>query len=142
MIEIFPARLQVNNRIYSDISFKWKMEPDDSVTDLHSLRQKILFILATYIGSRKWRETFGSHVEKYLFEPFDDTTAGWIKSSIAQAIKEPANGIHQDVVVVKIQVIPDSSTRTYWTQIVWRAPKLEGASTRNDTISFNMRHLG
>lgn len=128
--------------VYADINRNWKLQPEDTVTDLLSLRQKILFVIATYKGTRKYRERFGSHVQKYLFEPFDQRTAGWIQSSIFQAIEDPANDLLEDVQLINVVVTPDFRTSSYYVKLQWRAIKLDAAASKiSDTFAFNLRSL-
>ena len=127
-----PANLAV----YSDISMDIKIELRDTVQDMDSIMQKILFVVGTRKGSRKYRERFGSYVYQDLFEPFDDVTAGWIQTHIRNAIEDPDNGLTNDVTDVKVNVFR-STDQTYECFISWRVPALE----TTDSINFAMRPL-
>lgn len=125
-----------NFAIYSDINMDIKLELRDTVQDMDSITQKILFVIGTRKGSRKYRERFGSLVMRDLFEPFDDNTAGWIQTHIRNAIEDPDNGLTDDVTEVRVNVFR-SVNQTYECRVSWRVPLLE---TR-DSISFAMRPL-
>lgn len=119
---------------YSDISMDIKMELRDTVQDMDSITQKILFVIGTRKGSRKWREKFGSLVYQDLFEPFDDETAGWIKTHIQTALEDPDNGLNNDITDITVTVYR-STQQTYECSIGWRVPLLE----TKESINFALR---
>lgn len=130
------VNVPASEAIYSDINMDIKMELRDTVQDMDSITQKILFVIGTRKGSRKWREKFGSLVYTDLFEPFDDETAGWIQSHISSALEEPENGLTNDITEIQVSVYR-SVQQTYECSISWRVPLLE---TR-DSTSFALRPL-
>lgn len=130
-----------NQAVYSDISASIRLESRDDVQNMDSIQQKILFIVGTRKRSRKWRPTFGCDVFRLLFEPFDDTTAGWIQTFIKEALESPANGLTQDVTSVNVDVTRRVDS-TYRVVVAYRVPKLEQTSVATDqSVSFSMRSL-
>ena len=119
--------------VYSDISMDIKIELRDTVQDMDSITQKILFIIGTRKGSRKWRERFGSLVYSDLFEPFDDETAGWIQTHITSALEDPDNGLTNDVTEVNVTVYR-STQQTYECSVSWRVPLLE--TTKSTSLAL------
>ncbi|WOL24683.1 baseplate wedge subunit [Yersinia phage fHe-Yen9-02] len=139
MASLFKTRVNLppDQRTYSDIHADIKIQLLDTVQDIDSITQKILFIIGTRKGSRKWREKFGSNVYSQLFEPFDQQTAGWIQTYIRTAIEDPDNGLTDDVTDVNCLVVADSATMTFVCSVSWRCPKLE----QSNSINFAMRSL-
>lgn len=135
---IITKRVDVpaNLAVYSDISMDIKIELRDTVQDIDAITQKILFVIGTRKGSRKWREKFGCLVYKDLFEPFDDNTAGWIQSHITDALEDFDNGLTNDVTDVAV-VVYRSTNQTYECSVTWRVPRLE----QRDSINFALRPL-
>ncbi|AXG66505.1 putative baseplate protein [Dickeya phage vB_DsoM_JA33] len=135
---IITKRVNVpaNEAVYSDINMDIKMELRDTVQDMDSITQKVLFVVGTRKGSRKWREKFGSLVYKDLFEPFDDETAGWIQTHIRDALQDPDNGLTNDITNVYVRVFR-SEQQTYECYIAWRVPALED----KDSVTFALRPL-
>lgn len=135
---IITKRVDVpaSEAIYSDINMDIKIELRDTVQDMDSITQKILFVIGTRKGSRKYREKFGSDVYKDLFEPFDDDTAGWIQTHITNALEDVDNGLTNDVVDVNV-VVYRSVNQTYECSVMWRVPKLQ----EKNSINFALRPL-
>lgn len=125
-----------NEAVYSDISMDIKMELRDTVQDMDAITQKILFIIGTRKGSRKYREKFGSDVYRDLFEPFDDSTAGWIETHITNALEDIDNGLTNDVTDVKVSVYR-SVNQTYECSVMWKVPKL----LEKNSVNFALRPL-
>lgn len=127
------------DRTYSDINMDIKITVLDTVQDIDSITQKILFVIGTRKGSRKWHEKFGSRVYSQLFEPFDAQTAGWIATYMRTDIEDTDNGLTDDVTDVACTVVADKSTSTYVCALSWRCPKLETKAVQ--TVNFAMRSL-
>lgn len=119
---------------YSDINIDYGSDPDTTVLDIDALTQKILLVLSTPIRSRKWRPNFGCRLYRRLHDPFDSVTAGWMGVDAKQALESIYNGLTQDVTNVKVTVVPDATTQTYWTSIQWTAPKLKTTGS----VQFNI----
>lgn len=123
--------------IYSDMGRSIGVSLIDTVLDHDSLVQKILYVIGTRKGSRKWRPKFGSDVAKYLFEPFDETTAGWIQTYSRLALEDPANGLVNDITDIQV-IVQMAQEQTYLCTIAYRAPKLEA----RQQIRFAVRGQG
>lgn len=132
--------LPKDQTVYSGINADWKLEPLDTVQDFDSIYQDILMVIGTRKGSRKWRERFGSFCYNHLMEPFDSTTAGWIKSSIIEALEDPYNGLTKDITNVQCTVQTDHRTQTYYVSIWWDMPKLE-KQRQAQSGNFRMRQV-
>lgn len=130
------VQLPPDQATYMDINAYIKLENRDDVQDIDSIVQKILFIIGTRKRSRKWRHNFGTEVYRMLFEPFDDTTAGWIQTYIREALESPYNGLTQDVTGVNVSC-ERTVDQTYRVKIGFRVPRLE----QDKTISFSMRSM-
>lgn len=126
----------VAERIYCDINSWIHLEPRDNVQNMDSIVQKILMVIGTRKGSRKWREGFGSDVYGYLFEPFDQRTADWIATYMRIALEDPVNGLTQDVTDIQCACTASIQyDQTYTCLITWRCPKLEDTQK----LTFAMR---
>lgn len=126
----------VSERVYCDINAWFRLEPRDNVQNMDSIVQKILMVVGTRKKSRKWRESFGSDVYQYLFEPFDQVTADWISTYMRIALEDPANGLTNDVTNVNCVCVTSAVyEQTYVCTITWRCPKLES----NQSVTFAMR---
>jgi len=136
MIVSNAVKLPPGMATYSDVNAWIKLENRDDVQDIDSITQKILFIIGTRKRSRKWRPNFGSDVYRQLFEPFDDTTAGWIQTYIKDALESPYNGLTADVTGINVEVVRKVD-QTYGVRIAYRVPKLE----TKKTIAFSMRSM-
>jgi hypothetical protein len=121
--------------VYSDINIDYGSESSTTVYDQDALTQKILIVITVLLGSRKWRPEFGSTVYRLLHDPFDNLTAGWIGQSIKTALESGANGLTQDIKNVKVTVLADKETQTYYTSITWVATKL--GIPNNTTFSID-----
>ena len=130
------VRLPPGKATYSDVNAWIKLENRDDVQDMDSITQKILMIVGTRKRSRKWRPNFGSDVYRQLFEPFDDTTAGWIQTYIKDALESPYNGLTDDVTGINVEVVRKVD-QTYGVRIAFNVPKLEDKKT----VSFSMRSM-
>lgn len=130
------VKLPPGKATYSDVNAWIKLENRDDVQDMDSISQKILMIIGTRKRSRKWRPNFGSDVYRMLFEPFDDTTAGWIQTYIKDALESPYNGLTNDVTGINVEVVRKVD-QTYGVRIAYHVPKLEDKKT----ISFSMRSM-
>lgn len=130
------VRLPPGKATYSDVNAWIKLENRDDVQDMDSITQKILMIIGTRKRSRKWRPNFGSDVYRQLFEPFDDTTAGWIQTYIKDALESPYNGLTNDVTGINVEVVRKVD-QTYGVRIAFNVPKLEDKKT----VSFSMRSM-
>lgn len=124
----------VGDRVYSDINRDYLLEPIDTVVDGDSLTQKILFVLGVPLGSRKWRPLFGCRAGTRLFEPFDSTTARWIRSDIVEALEDVNNDLTEDVTNVSCTVVLGEN-QTYIVTLGWTEPKL----ARSNKTSFYLR---
>lgn len=118
------SRLPSIDVVYSDMSAKICMVASDTVQNYNSIDQKIMFVIGTQKGSRKYRPLFGSDVLKYLFEPFDDVTADWIQTYTRVALEDPANGLTEDVTDINCSVFR-STNQDYLVIIQYRCPRLE-----------------
>lgn len=124
----------VNDLVYSDINRDYLLEPIDTVVNGDSLTQKILFVLGVPLFSRKWRPLFGCRAGLRLFEPFDTTTARWIRSDIVEALEDPNNGLIEDVTNISCTV-QLGENQTYIVTLGWTEPKL----ARSNKTSFYLR---
>lgn len=120
--------------VYSDINIDYGSESQTTVYDKDALVQKILVVVTVALGSRKWYPLFGSSVYRQLHDPFDNITAGWIGQSIKTALESSPNGLLGDIKNVKVNVIADKGTQTYYTSIDWTAIKLD---SKNNLV-FNI----
>lgn len=76
--------------IYSDLKYGFdkKINGDFSqVTDESSINQSLLTLLYTKSGERFFNPEYGTGLYKYIYEPFDETTANSIIQEIDSAIK-------------------------------------------------------
>jgi phage baseplate assembly protein W len=80
----------------------------DTVSDDLAIRQSILLLLSTTPGERVMRPTYGCPLERFVFAPNDDTTAGLAMHEVRTAIErwEPR------VEIVSIGAGPDVDDMT------------------------------
>lgn len=130
------VQLPPDEATYTDVNAFIKLENRDDVQDIDSIVQKILFIIGTRKRSRKWRHNFGTDVYRMLFEPFDDTTSGWIQTYIREALESGYNGLTADVININV-TCERTVDQTYRVSIAFRVPKLE----QTKTIKFSMRSM-
>jgi phage baseplate assembly protein W len=80
----------------------------DTVSDDLAIRQSILLLLSTTPGERVMRPTYGCPLERFVFAPNDDTTAGLAMHEVRTAIErwEPR------VEIVSINAGPDVDDMT------------------------------
>lgn len=123
--------------IYLDLSDKIGMSIVDTVIDEESIRQSVLYVLGTRKRSRKWRPEFGSTIAQYLFDPFDETTAGWISTYARIALEDPNNGLVGIIseIAVTVEMAQD---QTYLCTVLYTIPEL----VKRDQIRFAMRMQG
>jgi phage baseplate assembly protein W len=118
--------------IYSDINLAAGQDPAELVINADSINQNIASIFETPVGSKWFRPTIGSNVNRHLFEPIDDITASKIKYSMEQALGE--NG-ESRIVFTDVTVKPDPRNAQYFVNIYYRAPELEA---REYNFQFNL----
>jgi len=123
-----------NPSVYSDVSVDYGDASWTTVYDQDALTQKILMIIATPIGTRKWRPKFGSRIRSMLFEPFNNITASWIGSEVKSALESVYNGLSEDITNIKVVCKPDPTTDTYWVKIDWTEVKL----SNQNSYQFNL----
>lgn len=80
----------------------------DTVTGDLAIKQSILLLLSTMPGERVMRPTYGCPLERFVFAPNDDTTAGLVIHEVRTAIErwEPR------VEIVSIDAGPDPDNET------------------------------
>lgn len=129
--------------LLSDVSIDYADGPSDTVVDENSVIQKVLVVFGTPIGSRKRYEDFGCSVVTQLFEPFDSVTAGWIGTSLREAIDNQANELSELITEFRVSVSTDKVTQTYFCQCTFRI-KLPSAEANRQltTLNFNLSPQG
>jgi len=118
--------------LYSDINLSAGQEPSEIVTNGDAINQNIAAIFETPKGSKWFRPTVGSDVNRHLFEPIDDITASKLKYSMERALEE--NGEYR-IIFSSISVIADPTNAQYYVKIMYRAPELE---ERDYNFQFNL----
>lgn len=74
--------------LYSDINYDvGETSRAELVLDAQDIRQSILTILTTRKGSRLFRPTFGTILERVLFDPINETNRGLVTSEIRDALR-------------------------------------------------------
>lgn len=73
--------------LYSDINIM-NSKLGNKLYDQDSIFQAIYTLLGTKIGERVFRPTYGSRLDKYLFEPCDNITAERILIDINETLKQ------------------------------------------------------
>ena len=113
---------------YSDINFRVLDKPEELVIDAESINQNILAIFQTPIGSKWFRPKIGSNVEKYLFEPIDETTSRNIRDEMISTLEDNSEFRVQ---FDEVLVIPDPSNAQYYVKITYSVPTLDNKYTFN-----------
>lgn len=81
----------------------------EMVSEANSIRQSILMILSTIPGERVMRPTYGCHINRLMFWPNDDTTAGLAIHYVSRALERWEPRI--DIEKVDAQRDPHSPSR-------------------------------
>lgn len=81
------------------------------VSDLDSINQQILNLLATSPGEILFEPDFGSLLQYYLFDPLDSSTAYNIKIWIMEAMARWLPFL--EMIPSKSSVLPDTDTQSY-----------------------------
>lgn len=129
--------------LLSDVSIDYSDGPSDTVVNENSVIQKLLVVFGTPVGSRKRYEDFGARTVTHLFEPFDSVTAGWIGTSLREAVDNPANDLQELIAEFRVKVFPDKETQTYACQCTFRIrlPNSEVNKTAT-SLNFNLAPQG
>jgi phage baseplate assembly protein W len=101
---------------------------EELVLDSDSINQNLIAIFETPPGSKWFRPELGSMIERFLFEPIDEITAGKIRSEISTVLEQ--NGEYR-LIFNEILVIPDPSNARYYVKITYSVPTLQ------NRFSFN-----
>lgn len=122
-------------KIYADLSLDFTPNPitgDISpVTNERAVKNALLNMLRTRIGSKPFYPEFGTNTERYLFEMIDSVTEAELNEEIADTIKkfEPRikiisieTSIEENLIDIKIDyyVINVSGIQTLETSIITR----------------------
>lgn len=99
--------------LYSDVNFDVDTTARPLVFNEDSIKQNILSILDTPLGSRWFKPTLGSNIDGYLFEPVDDITSQLIETEMKQALVRNGEGR------IKLEVIvePDRANQQFYVEI-------------------------
>ncbi len=81
----------------------------DTISDEGALRQSLLLLLATTPGERVMRPNYGCPLNRFVFAPNDETTAGLVIHEVRLAIER--NEPRVDVVTVDAGPDPLDETR-------------------------------
>jgi phage baseplate assembly protein W len=101
---------------------------EELVVDSSSINQNLIAIFETPPGSKWFRPEIGSMIERFLFEPIDEITAGKIRSEISTILDQ--NGEYR-LIFNEILVVPDPSNAQYYVKITYSVPTLQ------NKFSFN-----
>lgn len=81
----------------------------ETVTDDDALRQSLLLLLSTNPGERVMRPTYGCPLERFVFAPNDETTAGLVIHEVRSAIERCEPRV--DVVGIDVRPGADGVSR-------------------------------
>lgn len=109
--------------LYSDVNL-WAgvLSPYIILVNESAVNQNILVLCDTPVGSKWFRPRNGTAVLAYLFEPFDDKTAGAIEIELGAMLR---NNDENRVIIHKVEVIPDWNNMRYYVEIKYSAPGLD-----------------
>uniref|UniRef100_A0AB39CDX0 Lysozyme n=1 Tax=Pseudomonas phage HRDY3 TaxID=3236930 RepID=A0AB39CDX0_9VIRU len=117
---------------YSDVSLYAEQTQSAIVTDIDSVNQNILMILATPIRSAWFNPTIGCLIPEFLFDPTDDVTADKIKEEIINVL--PRN-LETRVIVTGCVVTPMPDDSLFYVSIRYDAPDLNAKAI---VFNFNL----
>ena len=112
--------------VYSALDNRLRADGDGNilvVTDEEAVGASIENILLTRRGERPMRRNFGTGMLDLLFEPVDDTTAGFMKLKTLQDI--PANG-EDRLIIEGVTIADDPDNGRYDVSIPYRLKSLPG----------------
>lgn len=124
----------------SDVSLDYGRAQSDTVEDINSIIQKLEIVLGTMYNSAKWKPKFGCKLYSRLFDPFDNTTAGWIGVDIDDAVKNPANELIG--LVSEFRSVVVSGAQTYHCSIFFKAHLPDGSVSDTIKYNFELKPLG
>jgi phage baseplate assembly protein W len=81
----------------------------DTVSDDDALRQSLLLLLSTHPGERVMRPTYGCPLERFVFAPNDETTAGLVIHEVRSSIERCEPRV--EVVGIDVRPNPDDISR-------------------------------
>ena len=93
--------------IFSDLNYL-DISKGSTLHDLDSLCQAVYTLLGTRKRSKPFKPTVGSNLDKYLFEPCDDTTAYDILMDIMETFKQDPR-LKLDMATTQVIPVPAKS---------------------------------
>lgn len=78
--------MAVQPNTFLDINSNYDYNKKELVSNMNAINNSIFNILSTPYGSRSFRPTYGSKLQRFVHEPMDDITAMQIKSFLMDAL--------------------------------------------------------
>lgn len=110
--------------IYSDVNTRFSLNGrSELLTNYQDIRNSILNILNTQIGTRPWLRTYGSNIRRLLFDPVSPATARAIKLDTFQSIEAWEPRVQMDF--HQTAITPMTRGAGYNANIYYYVPELE-----------------
>lgn len=120
------------NLKFSDLNLLYGQTQDGPiVTEELAVRNSIINILTTSVGSRLFNRSFGCNLLPLLWSFMDDITT----SQISEEIKASLERWETRISIVEIVVRPDYINAAYYVKIGYKIPALSGNLY---SVEFNM----
>jgi phage baseplate assembly protein W len=119
--------------IFSDINlYTGEISHGELVFDSDDIRQSILTILTTDIGSRLFRPDFGSNLQRLLFDPLTSDLTTRLRSDIYASIGkwEPR------VTIEFVDISMDKVSASFRISVQYRVPALNNV---RDSLAFALQ---
>lgn len=117
--------------LWSDINIELVKQQDGDVeknTDVDAVKNSLLNILSTPMGSRRMKPDFAMPIQAFLFEPIDIVTANLLGTEMYRAISRWEDRI----IVDNINVYPDADANEYNVTLTFRLK----SSNKTEQVSF------
>ena len=119
--------------IYSDVNTRFSLNgKSELLTNYDDIKNSILNIMGTLVGTRPWWRPYGSNIPRLLFNPCNEDTAESIRLDIFQSISQWEPRVEMDY--HKSFVVPLSNKAGYNANVAYFVPELEFL----DTLMVNL----
>ena len=115
--------------IFSDVNpLVVDASPNEFIYNEEALIQSLITIFDTPVKSRPFRRTFGTMLERLLFDPIGVSTAQALSLNMRQAVEQWESRISN----FEASVIPDYELQGYYVECTFTVPALN-----DKTVNFN-----
>ena len=124
------------NTIYRDLAYQPKLTQSgdvQTVINAASIKQALLTIVNTPIGSRLFEPEFGCDLRRFLFEPLDEQT----KTDIRETVEGAIGRFEPRITILSVSVTTLTNPDGYNIEVIYRLKQVN----ITDSISVNIQRL-